>query len=416
MFSWFVETTPEIIDEWHGAGLFGQPHPSRVLVIGHIPIIRKLLYGDMYKEKLLLQGGTDKNISSDKIVTLDPGRPGGLNIAPLKGIPPTPIPNIGKTLQMWEWVSDFDAGYFSTKTSFLENTFALMQKRLWDDGAGIGSHQLFMSPGFRNKDFSTLDAFELIKLGVPVFTSNDKDSNILAVNFRSQPQYFHAMMNSYNIDNSNLTLFSYLNSDVPTGAYLKTFINTNGNIPIAEMQAILNTANLYEMVMDDRYYGEWGAWKDKLTDQFTTDAERKVYFGGLQQKLLAMLAMAEADQQIVQSAGVTSNDVMSVLLNILDKVHTYSLTGSIRTLPNFRISGNKSILGGTPAIIDITEPIINTTNFSQNKGILSEGLGKHLSGLWRLFGYKHTIKSGTCSSEFGLVRDLATSLVNKPLE
>ena len=379
---WFVESDPEIIQIWHDAGIFGSriTPPQEVIMMGQENILRRLYYGDMYAEELLAGQSSAE-------------------------------------LNLWSDVSWFDKHYFMSRKDYMKKMFRLTRRSVLK-GLATDYKNLFIPAKFQGKTAEELSDLDLVYLGIPYFASNVPKANILSLHFKTLPQFIHAIMNNYEIDNSNLTMFSFLNQDKDTGAFLKTFLQEDPELTSSFLQFYLREGNLYDNIIKGATTEKhlYAGWKEVLEDRFTTVDERKAYLATIYEEVMVAMTSSKMDATIIKQSGLENKNVLDVIMNILDKVNTYSLEGSVRTLPHFSLSNNRNILGGQPAILNIAEPVINSTGTSPVQRPLAQGLNKHLSGIWRIFGYKHTIKPSQCYSEFSLIRNTSTAIMNRTIE
>ena len=245
---------------------------------------------------------------------------------------------------------------------------------------------------YESVEFSDIEKKYITEEGIPVFRYNTQNPNILDMNFKFSRMYFGQL--KMNFKKMVRRKASGVAEGVLAEGYGSWPIRTKG-----AAWAYLRQKNFCE--------GLGGPEKEALIADLATrispELAAEVKGNNAQEAaeaIAAILLGMEKDNfgSIVEIEQGRPGNPQSVLTDFMEDVYRKSLNMTIKTLPTFHLAGMHVM--SSPCIV-----------FAQDAGIKQSNppdrslLNSFFSGIYKILGFKHTITTGACQSEFKLTKN-----------
>ena len=247
----------------------------------------------------------------------------------------------------------------------------------------------------------------LKRLGMPVFRLGVKKSNILSLNLNMNPHYFASLLQSFDLNTTKVG--ASRSGPSQSGGPINPARNTINSGKSAAFkiaaESLLSRELSMNEVMDKLYPKLKSIPRYDLTPRNKRDMWHEV-FDDVTTGLNSGGPVNLID--VAQGAGTPA----TVVQDLVNRLLNLYIQGGIKTLPLFRMSGYKAI--NRPIFMLVKEQrIMNYLYgfFGRNKGNLRRikpKLAELYTGLWTIYGFRHTITAGDAFSEFTVIKGVLT--------
>lgn len=238
--------------------------------------------------------------------------------------------------------------------------------------------------GFLVKDENKAALDSLFELGVPFFLGNTKNSNVM----------------SYTFDADNF-IFTQFFGTIQEIYYNMSYRYVKLGAENADVKGVMSSDAVFEKIYEilDRVRKSGGAYGNYYSDVFK----------GAPQLDLTKLSTDLTDIMLMESDGIKRNvsknygsDVISMCLLFLSLFENQFM-GHIKSLPMFNLSAYSTIT--KPAVV-----MLKSTPSLNGGSTLNRSTTDFFSGMYKILGFKHTIKNNKAHSEFTVVKDIVSTL------
>ena len=237
------------------------------------------------------------------------------------------------------------------------------------------------------------------KVGIPVFRSGVKKSNITNLQLDMNPHYFTTLLMSYGYDQTKLG-------------------PTNATSPQAPALFGLNGGDVKGVAR------AFARLKNQAILPFVLDPDKKLEIAknasaNLAQALKNIFVIMNKKGPVIKYDTETGGTPAQLTEDLLARLMSLFMRGGIRTLPLFSLAGWKAI--NRPVYLLVKENRLkNFSNgfFKENDEVLKRFkpvLSQLYSGFWTIFGFRHVITSTDCYSEFTIIKSPMTPPQANPI-
>tara|TARA_R110002051_G_scaffold300017_2_gene367315 strand:- start:593 stop:1150 length:558 start_codon:yes stop_codon:yes gene_type:complete len=169
----------------------------------------------------------------------------------------------------------------------------------------------------------------------------------------------------------------------------------------ADVKGVMSSDAVFEKIYEilDRVRKSGGAYGNYYSDVFK----------GAPQLDLTKLSTDLTDIMLMESDGIKrtvsknyGSDVISMCLLFLSLFENQFM-GHIKSLPMFNLSAYSTIT--KPAVV-----MLKSTPSLNGGSTLNRSTTDFFSGMYKILGFKHTIKNNKAHSEFTVVKDIVSTL------
>jgi len=238
--------------------------------------------------------------------------------------------------------------------------------------------------GILVKDENKAALDSLFELGVPFFLGNTKNSNVM----------------SYTFDADNF-IFTQFFGTIQEIYYNMTYRYVKLGAQNKDIKGVMSSDQVFEQIYGvlDRIRKSGGAAGSYYSDAFK----------GSPQLDLTKLSTDLADIFLMESDGIKrkvsknfGSGVISMCM-LFRSLFQSQFKGHVKSLPMFNISRYSDIT--KPAVV-----MLKGTPSLNGGSTLNRSTTDFFSGMYRILGFKHSIKSNKAHSEFTVVKDIASTL------
>jgi hypothetical protein len=239
--------------------------------------------------------------------------------------------------------------------------------------------------------FSIQDQIAIQKANIPIFKFGVQDSNVLDIDMDINQHYF-AILNSVLYQTTALNRGSRGTQDKTDDAF---------NILLQlDKNKVADIIKANTVIKPDGTKG--------LSAAGVNEARKLPEFAEISPKdieaMFTALIALSGDKTLVQNLDWWKSQNPAVhFTSMLAAMANVAYRGTIRTLPFFHLSNNVNSIN--PALLFVKE----TSILGLNK---NNSISDVLNGLWRIYGYEHSIGREEAQSAFHIMKDISIQLPN----